>query len=60
MLVLSRKTGQRILIGDDIVITVVRVGKSDVRLGIGAPDDVNIIREELKDTPRRQTLAEAP
>lgn len=47
MLVLSRKVSQRLLIGDDIVITVVRIGPSTVRLGISAPSDMNIIREEL-------------
>ena len=47
MLVLSRKVSQRLLIGDDIVITVVRIGPSTVRLGISAPSDMNIIREEI-------------
>lgn len=47
MLVLSRKTTQRILIGGDIVLTVVRIGPNTVRLGIQAPKDVNIRREEL-------------
>ena len=45
MLVLSRKPQERILIGDDIVVTVVRVGDNEVRLGIDAPKDVNIARE---------------
>ena len=47
MLVLSRKPGERILIGDDIAITVVRIGPNTVRLGIDAPKDKNIVREEL-------------
>ena len=48
MLVLSRKPHERILIGNDIAVTVVRVGPSDnVRLGIEAPRDVHIVREEL-------------
>lgn len=47
MLVLSRKPGERILIGDDVVVTVVRVGPNNVRLGIDAPRDMNIVREEL-------------
>ena len=47
MLVLSRKPGERILIGDDVAITVVRIGPNSVRLGIEAPRDKNIVREEL-------------
>lgn len=48
MLVLSRKVGQRILIGDNIAITVVRVSSGGVRLGIEAPNDLSVVREELK------------
>ncbi len=48
MLVLSRKVGQRILIGDQISVTVVRIGQGGVRLGIEAPDDFEVVREELK------------
>lgn len=47
MLVLSRKPGERLLIGNDVVITVVRIGPNAVRLGIDAPGDMNIVREEL-------------
>jgi carbon storage regulator len=47
MLVLSRKTGERILIGDDVTITVIRVGPNAVRLGFEAPKHLNIVREEL-------------
>lgn len=48
MLVLSRKTGERILIGDDIAVTVVRVAQGSVRIGVEAPDDMAIVREEIK------------
>jgi len=47
MLVLSRKTSEQIRIGPDILITVVRIGGNMVRLGIDAPGDVAIMREEL-------------
>lgn len=47
MLVLTRKLGQRILIGDDIVITVVRTGQN-VRIGIDAPRTTTVLREELQ------------
>lgn len=47
MLVLSRKPGERILIGDEIAITVVRIGPNTVRIGIDAPKSMNIVRDEL-------------
>jgi carbon storage regulator len=47
MLVLSRKPGERILIGDNVTVTIVRIGPNNVRLGIDAPRDMNIVREEL-------------
>jgi len=47
MLVLSRKLGETIIINDSIRVTVVAVRANQVRLGIVAPDDVSILREEL-------------
>ena len=47
MLVLSRKPGERILIGDKISITVVRIAPGIVRIGVEAPEDLPILREEL-------------
>lgn len=47
MLVLSRKIGQSLLIGNDIRIKVVEIRGQQVRLGLEAPDDVPVIREEL-------------
>lgn len=47
MLVLSRRPCERIRIGDNITITIVRIGPNTVRLGIDAPRGVNIVRDEL-------------
>ncbi|MDG2385255.1 MAG: carbon storage regulator [Pirellulaceae bacterium] len=47
MLVLSRKVGERILVGDQITITVVRLTNGGVRLGIEAPGDLTVVREEV-------------
>ena len=47
MLVLSRKQGEEIVIGDNICITVVEVSGGRVRLGLTAPADVPILRKEL-------------
>ena len=47
MLVLSREVGERIMVGDNIVITVTRISPNSVRLGIEAPKEMNIARDEL-------------
>ena len=47
MLVLSRKLGEKIYIGDNICITVVDVDRGKIRLGIEAPRDIPIYRHEL-------------
>ncbi len=49
MLVLSRKAGQKIHIGSDIVVTVVDVSGKFTRIGISAPDTVIILRGEVKE-----------
>ncbi len=48
MLVLSRKENERIRLGDSIVLTIVRVSGDKVRLGIQAPPDVLVLRDELE------------
>lgn len=48
MLVLSRKIGERVTIGDDIVVTVIQVGRDRIRLGFDCPPKVRVLREELK------------
>ncbi|QDU30738.1 hypothetical protein ETAA8_58860 [Anatilimnocola aggregata] len=48
MLVLSRKEAERIRLGDSIVVTVVRVSGDKVRLGIDAPANIVVLREELE------------
>lgn len=47
MLVLTRKLDQRIKIGDHVEITIVRLGKDNVRIGVDAPADWPIFRSEL-------------
>jgi len=55
MLVLARKPGERIMIGDDITIQVIEVHRGKIRLGVVAPKNVKVFREELlpEDDPRR-------
>jgi len=52
MLVLTRRIGESIRIGDDIIVTLVQIGPGKVRLGIEAAPDVVILREELLDPQR--------
>ena len=47
MLILTRRVGEQIVIGDDITVTVLRVEGNQVRIGIGAPHDVPVHREEV-------------
>jgi carbon storage regulator len=52
MLVLSRKRSESLLIGDGVRITVIKVERNQVRLGIEAPGHVGILRAELLDVPQ--------
>lgn len=63
MLVLSRKLMEKLYIGDDICVTVVRIESGQVRLGIDAPREIPIIRDELhrkaRKGPRPATASES-
>ncbi len=50
MLVLTRKREQKIRIGDDVVITILKVQGDQVSIGIEAPKSLSIVREELLQT----------
>lgn len=52
MLILSRRVGEALLIGDEITITVLGVKGNQVRIGIQAPRNVTVLREELVPEPR--------
>ena len=47
MLIITRKPGERIMLGDDVVVEVIEVSGSSVRLGIAAPRTVPVYREEI-------------
>ena len=47
MLILTRRLGERILIGDDVTVTVLRVKGNQVRLGVNAPKSISVQREEI-------------
>jgi carbon storage regulator len=58
MLVLSRKLNEKIVIDGGIVLTVVKIDRNQVRLGIEAPSDVRVYREEIVDHSRKARSAE--
>lgn len=57
MLVLSRKHNETLHIGNDIVITIVRVRGDSVRIGIQAPKEIHVMRSELLGTPSQHAAA---
>ena len=57
MLVLTRKTNESIIIGEDIVLTVIEIRRDKVRLGIKAPREVSVHRREIYEAIKR---GEAP
>jgi carbon storage regulator len=56
-LVLSRKQGQQILIGDNIVVTVQKLSGNRVTLGIEAPREVRIVRHDAKNDEQKPKAA---
>ena len=52
MLVLTRRINERIMIGDDIVVTVLEVHGDQVRIGIDAPREIKVFREEVLERDR--------
>jgi len=58
MLVLSRRESQRIRLGDSIVITIVKISGDKVRVGIDAPTNVLVLRDELE--PRQPAPSGQP
>ena len=60
MLALTRKPGQSIQIGDDIVVTVVGLSGANVRIGISGPRGVNIARTEVTQKIKPEWFARTP
>jgi carbon storage regulator len=60
MLVLSRREQERIRLGESIVVTIIRVSGERVRIGIEAPPDVAVVRDELPPIRREREIQLAP
>ncbi|GMO22724.1 MAG: carbon storage regulator CsrA [Spirochaetaceae bacterium] len=59
MLILSRKTDEKIVIGDDITVTIIELRGDQVRIGINAPKTVKVFREEVYEAIRDENKAAA-
>jgi carbon storage regulator len=62
MLILSRKTNEKIMIGDDISVTVIEIRGDQIRIGVDAPKSVKVYRQEVFDAIKQenQAAAQAP
>ena len=54
MLILTRRTNESLMIGDDVVVTVLGSKGNQVRIGVDAPDDVEVHREEIYNRIQRE------
>jgi len=57
MLILSRKTNEKIMIGDDISISIIEIRGDQVRIGVDAPKSVKVFRQEVFDAIKAENKA---
>jgi len=56
MLILTRRVGETLMIGDDVTVTVLGVKGNQVRIGVNAPKDVSVHREEIYERIKKEQL----
>lgn len=60
MLILTRRVGETVMIGDDVTVTVLGVKGNQVRIGVNAPKDIAVHREEIYERIKREQSGELP
>lgn len=59
MLIITRRPGEKVMLGDDVVIEVIEVSGSSVRIGISAPKSIPVYREEIYSAVKAENAAAA-
>jgi len=60
MLILTRRVGETLMIGDDVQVTVLGVKGNQVRIGVNAPKEVSVHREEIYERIKREQQSQLP
>lgn len=60
MLILTRRVGETLMIGDEVTVTVLGVKGNQVRIGVNAPKSVSVHREEIYERIRQEREGQAP
>jgi len=60
MLILTRRVGESVVIGDDVSVTILGVKGNQVRIGVTAPMDVSVHRQEIYERIKKEQTGESP